>query len=496
MRHIRLFIPLVLAFASLSLGACDGDDETGSGGSDPSGTGGSGGRGGTGGAGGAGGAGGGMQADIFEQLQALPGVEVEELPSEIDGYRYFELEIEQPADHANPGGQKFKQRATLHHRDLDAPVVLQSTGYVLWSRLYDSQYIDEPTMLLAGNQISLEHRFFEPSRPEPADWTQLTIEQAAADTHRVVEILRPIYGAKWVSTGASKGGMTSVYHRRFYPGDVDATVAYVAPLNLSRYDPRYVEFLHQVGDATCRQRLRDFQREVLLRRTEMETRIQEEGDQLGITYDFYGVDGVLESTALSFSFRFWAYYGADRCDDIPTAASTDDEVWSFFTEVGSPSSRSSDEWSLLFEPYYWQAATQLGSQMSDYMHLYGLLVYDWSQLDLYPSVDMNPNYDPAVMQDIHTWVTTEAERILFIYGENDPFSAAAFELGNAQDSHRLYVPGGNHGAVIASLTPADRQIALDALAAWTGVTPLAPESLAPSSSSALPMRLQRPLELR
>jgi len=75
MRHTKLFIPLMLAFASLSLGACDGDDETGSGGSDPSGTGASGGTGGTGGTGGAGGAGGGMQADIFEQLQALPGVE-------------------------------------------------------------------------------------------------------------------------------------------------------------------------------------------------------------------------------------------------------------------------------------------------------------------------------------------------------------------------------------------------------------------------------------
>ena len=273
---------------------------------------------------------------------------------------------------------------------------------------------------------------------------------------------------------------------------MDATVAYVAPLNLSYSDHRYIDFMNQVGDATCRQRLKDFQREVLLRRTEMEARIQEEGDQLGITYDFYGVDGVLEKTVLSFFFSFWMHYGADRCDDIPTAASTDDEVWSFFAEVGSPS-RNSDEWPFLFEPYYWQAATQLGGPRSDYSHLFGLLMYNWGQVDFYPSVDMVPDYDPAAMQDIHTWVTTEAERILFIYGENDPFSAAAFELGNAQDSHRLYVPGGNHGAVIASLTPADRQIALDALAAWTGVTPLAPESLAASSSSAPPMRLQRAL---
>ncbi|MFP2912532.1 hypothetical protein ACLESD_47465, partial [Pyxidicoccus sp. 3LFB2] len=35
-----------------------------------------------------------------------------------------------------------------------------------------------------------------------------------------------------VSTGASKGGMTSIYHRASAPKDVDATVAYVAPQQL------------------------------------------------------------------------------------------------------------------------------------------------------------------------------------------------------------------------------------------------------------------------
>ena len=58
---------------------------------------------------------------------------------------------------------------------------------------------------------------------------KLNIWQAATDHHRIVEALKPLYAGKWISTGASKGGMTSIYHRRFYPGDVDGTVAYVAP---------------------------------------------------------------------------------------------------------------------------------------------------------------------------------------------------------------------------------------------------------------------------
>ena len=67
------------------------------------------------------------------------------------------------------------------------------------------------------------------SAPASMDWSKLDIWQAATDHHRLVTALKPLYPARWISTGASKGGMASVYHRRFYPADVTATIAYVAP---------------------------------------------------------------------------------------------------------------------------------------------------------------------------------------------------------------------------------------------------------------------------
>jgi hypothetical protein len=94
------------------------------------------------------------------------------------------------------------------------------------------------------------------------------------------------------------------------------------------------------------------------------------------------------------------------------------------------------------------------------------------------------------MQDVAGWVTTEGERLLFIYGENDPWSAGAFELGQAQDSYRLFVPEGNHGASIGDLPSADLQVAFDALEAWTGVAPSAPMLAAPRM---LPPMRRRPL---
>ncbi|MFX8766579.1 hypothetical protein ABTM49_20540, partial [Acinetobacter baumannii] len=67
--------------------------------------------------------------------------------------------------------------------------------------------------------------------PNPVDWKQLTIKNAADDLHAIVSSLKRLYKGKWVATGASKGGQTSLFYKCYYPTDVDATVAYVAPIN-------------------------------------------------------------------------------------------------------------------------------------------------------------------------------------------------------------------------------------------------------------------------
>jgi hypothetical protein len=61
---------------------------------------------------------------------------------------------------------------------------------------YSDYYRDSPvqlTRLLSANQISIEHRFFAESRPNPVDWSKLTIQQMAADLNLPTEIVgRPI----------------------------------------------------------------------------------------------------------------------------------------------------------------------------------------------------------------------------------------------------------------------------------------------------------------
>jgi hypothetical protein len=500
---MRITVALLFTPALLALTAC-GDSETspgttassatgagGAAGSDStsstSSTGGAGGEAGGGGSGGAGGTGGTADIDIFEQINAIPGVTATEELSDIDGYRYFMIDFEQPVDHADPSGQHFTQRIMLHHKDAGAPLVLASTGYYLW---LPSQWLEEPTDLLDANQLIVEHRYFYPSRPEPADWMDLNIAQAASDHHRIVEAFRPIYEGKWISTGVSKGGMTSIYHRRFFPGDVDGTVAYVAPHSDGLDDPRYAEFLNQVGDDGCRQKLKDFQREVLLRRSSMLTRLSSLASKYNVTFDLIGIEPSLESTVIGLGFAFWQYNGANLCNTIPGAAASDDEVWGFFNNIGLPL-YSADPWLLGFEPYYWQAYSELGTPGIDTSHIDDLLLVNFDAIDDLPSIDIDPVHNPAPMEGVGTWLATEGERILFIYGETDPWSAAAFDPGGAKDTHKFVMPGGNHGANIKGLTPTDQSAALDALAAWTGVVPMIQPKILPQRPAPPPIRVMR-----
>jgi hypothetical protein len=88
---------------------------------------------------------------------------------------FFVLAVTRAADHRRPAAGTFQQRMTLLHRGTDRPTVLHTTGYGVPGSIFRA----EPTRLVDGNQLSVEQRFFTPSRPAPADWSDLTIRQAA-----------------------------------------------------------------------------------------------------------------------------------------------------------------------------------------------------------------------------------------------------------------------------------------------------------------------------
>ncbi|WP_255306148.1 hypothetical protein [Streptomyces sp. Wb2n-11] len=76
------------------------------------------------------------------------------------GFPLSTLTLTQPVDHRDPG--TFQQRLTLWHKSETAPVVHCTGGYGL------SSGTREITTLLGANQVSVEHRSFNTSRPAAA----------------------------------------------------------------------------------------------------------------------------------------------------------------------------------------------------------------------------------------------------------------------------------------------------------------------------------------
>jgi hypothetical protein len=413
--------------------------------------------------------------ELREKLLCIPGLTiVQDLPAmdggNIAGYRRIDLRIDQPVDHDNPGGARFQQQLTLLHRDETAPMVLASSGYNI------SRGLNELGRTFRANVLQVEHRYFAPSIPAaPVDWKYLTIKQSAGDYHRITVALKSIYKAKWVNTGASKGGMTSVYHRRFHPDDLDATVAYVAPHSYGLEDARYVDFVSKVGGdtyAACREKLNELQKTVLTRRAEVEPRMTAGFTALG------GPAVALEHALLEMPFTFWQYQsptGMSGCNAIPAPDAPIATLYSFFSNV-AVLNNFSDMGFERYTPYYYQATFQLGAPGAADAHLVGLLQHrDTYKPSSYIPKDVPvPVFDTEAMVDVQNWVKTEAKTIMFIYGEFDPWTAGKFEIGSTGDNHLFMAPAANHGANLARLTDADRGTALSILQGWLGVPPVMP----------------------
>jgi hypothetical protein len=419
---------------------------------------------------------------LLDQLKAVPGLTVVS-DTQGTGYRFFVLTYRQPADHRQPARGTYEQRLTLLHRSSTAPTVLYTNGYGLAASPRATQ--TEPTALLNANQVSVEHRFFTPSRPAPADWSDLNIWQEASDEHRIVTALKSVYSARWIQTGGSKGGMTSVYHRRFYPGDVDGVVAYVAPDDvINPADGAYDRFFDTVGTPECRAALDDVQAEALRRRERLVPRLEASAAAEGWTFSrtIGTADRSFEMTVLDSVWAFWQYSTAADCATVPASTATDDEIYTWVDTVAGWSFYT-DQALEYYWPYYFQAAAQLGWPSLRFEHLRGLRNYP----GLYTANSSLPKelrrvHNPVPMIDVDLWVRTASERMLFVYGSNDPWGAERF-TPSKRDSALFVAPGANHGANIARLNPADNAAATAMLRRWAGVT----ASLAPAQAVDLPL---------
>ncbi|HRZ76336.1 MAG TPA: S28 family serine protease [Bacteroidales bacterium] len=392
-----------------------------------------------------------------QTLARLPGLKLEELPPAPGFPERYLLWVRQPLDHGDTAQGFFWQRVILSLRPSPSPVLFVTEGYSAEYALSGS-YTYELSDSLPAHQLVVEHRFFAPSAPQrpTLPWEYLTVAQAAADHHRIIRLLRPLFPAPWVSTGISKGGQAALFHRSLYPHDVEATVGYVCPLNFSTEDRRVYDFLDQVGEQECREAVRAFQRRLLAGGSRLVAEFRRQARKQRLTYAM-GWDAAYELLVLEYSFAFWQW--GFSCASIPPQDASPGRLIAHLDSVSSLDWVSRENFGN--DPFIYQALTEIGMYGYDTTYLPGLVHHLKSTtFDFACPEGWTCTFDPRVMQRVQHYLETEAENILLIYGEYDPWSATAVDCPGNTDVRVYYAPGGSHTVRIPDLAPDDRREAM------------------------------------
>jgi len=368
----------------------------------------------------------------------------------------------QPLDHRHPEKGSFRQRVIVSHVGFDRPTVIVTEGYGAAYALR-SQYREELSKLLNANMIFVEYRYFLESTPEPKDWQYLTAENSADDLHTITTAFKNIYPGKWIATGISKGGQTTLLYRTFYPDDVDISVPYVAPLCYGVEDGRHEPFLHKVSTPENRKIIEDFQLEALKRKATLLPRFEKYCTEKN--YSFRApIEEIYDYSVLEYSFALWQW--GTPISSIPAAS--DDEIFSHLLAISEPGYFTADSPNASF---FVQAARELGYYGYDVQPFKQYLSIQSSEGYLHrlmlPEELKDMPFDKTLSKKITKFLKKQDPKMIFIYGQNDPWTAAGVTwLKNKKNIHVFIQPNGSHLARISTLPEAEKAEVMELINEW------------------------------
>ncbi|GGG55264.1 S28 family serine protease [Bizionia arctica] len=392
-----------------------------------------------------------VKLPVFEKLASIKNVVVIEKRDAVSHFNEnYEIWFEQPIDYNDLSKGTFKQRVLLGYENATQPVIVELQGYGI-----GTEKAGELASHYKANQLNIEHRYFNNSKPESIDWNTLTVENAAKDQARIIDAIRDALfpNAKFISTGISKGCQTTMLHRRYFPENVDACVCYVGPLNYEREDPRVYEFLNNVSTQENRDKVKAFQNLCFENRDALLEMMKASAVEKNMSWEF-GVDKAIDYTILEYSFAFWQW--GVPTESIPTENATTQQIYDhlinvvgygFYEEKGVQG----------LQPYFWAALTQQGiygyetAPFKQYLNTEEIYTFEWA----FPEGISKP-YDLAPMLEVQAFLDNSAENMLFIYGEYDAWSATAVELKDDASDREVYKfvqPQGSHTTRIKSFSP-------------------------------------------
>lgn len=358
--------------------------------------------------------------------------------------------ITQPLDHSAPEKGTFQQRIWLSHKNASAPMICVTEGYSA-----NRNYTTELATLVGSNQLIIEHRYFAESCPDSIDWQYLTVEQAAADHHRIIQLFKKLYKQKWATTGISKGGQTAIFHRAFYPNDVDLSIPYVAPINLTREDNRLFSFFDKVGTKDEREKIFNFQKAVFEKRDLIMPLFKTYAEEKGYTFRM-GYDKAFEIVVLEYPFSFWQW--GNQIEQIPGENASAVELFGHLKKGSDIGYVSDQSWNDI-KPFFYQAYKELGyyayvpGNLSQYIKGF--------DKDTISSSMFAPGGDTLkfvpTMQTVMDQLEKYNPEIIAIIGEKDPWGATSLNNQKLSNTIRAVDPNGSHLTRIKTLPESTRE---------------------------------------
>jgi len=401
------------------------------------------------------------QTELEMALFDLPDVIFKKIDTP-EGYEAaYELKVKQALDHDDPSKGYFYQRAFLSHKGYDNPTAMITNGYGK-----SRNNITEVATLLDANQINIEHRYFLESSPDSLQYEYLNFKQVTADLHKINQIFRSIYKGKWISTGISKGGTTTIFYRYFYPNDVDVSIPYVAPVNHSDEDPRIYDFLENQGSKECRKNIYEYQKRMLTKAEDVKALLKWYAKGKGLKFNYLNLDEAYEFATLEYPFSFWQY-GHD-CSKIPTAKDDiEKHIQHFLDIVGLDFYSDADMEG--YASHYYQSGTEMGYYGYETKPFKGLLKH--LPTKPHPSAIFAPNkmdieFDGTLTNKVFEWAKT-ADNIIYINGALDTWSATAVPQCKSCNSVFYFLEDKHHAtARIKSMNDRELKLLKSTLSDW------------------------------
>lgn len=407
----------------------------------------------------------GTNISLREKLDTLQGIsDIESLSTEYYPEKYV-MKFEQYLNPKDTAIGRFHQRIVVCHQGFERPTVIVTEGYGGKYAL-SPRYHEELSALLQANVVFVEHRYFLESAPTLKNWDYLTAENSAYDLHRVVQTFKQIYPEKWISTGISKGGQTTMLYRAFFPYDVDFSVAYVAPLCRGVEDGRHEPFLRKVGTRKERRKIEAFQREVLQRRNELRPLFQAYVQEKGYTFRTT-LDEIYDLSVLEYPFALWQW--GTSVSLIPEEGADAKEVFDHWMQISDPSYFSVGQDT---EPFNVQAARELGYYGYDTAPFKKWLTIPTAKgylnrVMLPDELRDKVEFRPELYHKIYGFLRDNDPKIIFIYGEIDPWTAVRVPTFTGKQNEQIYIqPHGSHLSRIGNMPEKIKQRILEQIHNW------------------------------